>query len=208
MRRTDGQYRWLLRKAKLLSDRICVHPTLEGTVQGVNACFYAGLNVSVRRVGAGYGDGAIDIMVEGSIRPSLLHQDPRYFYQGTGTSKSRALHVLSNPFICRGDNRPQQPNYSTIGGDLASAALANAYSRVESRRGAVLGEISLSPLASARSPTWHRSSSCAGSRPKPRIKTKTTADREATCLRQSVDPALTRVSVATFYPEGAVKPGS
>jgi hypothetical protein len=43
VRRTDGQYRWLLRKAKLLSDRICVHPTLEGTVQRANACFYAGL---------------------------------------------------------------------------------------------------------------------------------------------------------------------
>jgi carboxypeptidase family protein len=79
------------------------------------------------RFGSGYADGAIDIMVGGAILPSLLHQDPRYFYQGTGTSKSRALHALSSPFVCRGDNGQLQPNYSTIGGDLAAAALANAY---------------------------------------------------------------------------------
>ncbi len=79
------------------------------------------------RFGAGYADGAIDIMVGGAILPSLLHQDPRYFYQGTGTTKSRVLYAVSSPFICRGDNGRPQPNYSTIGGDLASAAIANAY---------------------------------------------------------------------------------
>jgi hypothetical protein len=56
-----------------------------------------------------------------------LHQDPRYFYQGTGTTKSRAWHAISNTFIARGDNGKLQPNYSTIGGDLASAAIATAY---------------------------------------------------------------------------------
>jgi hypothetical protein len=79
------------------------------------------------RFGAGYADGAIDIMVGGAILPSLLHQDPRYFYQGTGTNKARALHALSSPFIGRGDNGRPQPNYSTLGGDLATAAIANAY---------------------------------------------------------------------------------
>jgi hypothetical protein len=73
-------------------------------------------------------------VVGGAILPSLLHQDPRYFYQGTGTNKSRALHAISSPFICRGDNGRLQPNYSTVGGDLASAALANAY-YPESNRG-------------------------------------------------------------------------
>ena len=141
MRPRDGQYRWLLHKAKLLSDRICVHPTLEGTVQGINACFCAGLNVSVRRVGAGFADGAIDIMVEGSILPSLLHQDPRYFYQGTGTNKSRALHVFSDPFICRGR---QQTAAAELLHDRWGSGLGGPreclLSQVESWRGAVLGE--------------------------------------------------------------------
>ena len=79
------------------------------------------------RYGAVYTDGFTDIMIGGAILPSLLHQDPRYFYQGTGTNKSRVLHALTTPFVTRGDNGQRQPNYSTIGGDLASAAIANAY---------------------------------------------------------------------------------
>ncbi len=90
-----------------------------------------------QRYGAAAADGLSDIMIGGAILPSLLHQDPRYFYQGTGTNKSRALHALSNPFICRGDNGHWQPNYSTMGGDLASAALANLY-YPRSNRGAGL----------------------------------------------------------------------
>ena len=79
------------------------------------------------RYGAAYANGFTDIMIGGAILPSLLHQDPRYFYQGKGTNKSRALHALTSPFVCRGDNGKPQPNYSTIGGDLASAAISNAY---------------------------------------------------------------------------------
>jgi len=79
------------------------------------------------RYGAVYTNGFTDIMIGGAILPSLLHQDPRYFYQGTGSTKSRFLHAISSPFVCRGDNGRPQPNYSTIGGDLASAAISNAY---------------------------------------------------------------------------------
>ncbi len=80
-----------------------------------------------QRFGALYADGFTDIMIGGAILPSLLHQDPRYFYQGTGTKKSRALHALSSPFVCKGDNGRWQPNYSSVGGDLASGAISNAY---------------------------------------------------------------------------------
>ena len=66
-------------------------------------------------------------MIGGAILPSLLHQDPRYYYQGTGNNKSRALHALSSPFVCKGDNGRWQPNYSSMGGDLGSAALSNIY---------------------------------------------------------------------------------
>jgi carboxypeptidase family protein len=79
------------------------------------------------RYGAAYANGFTDIMIGGAILPSLLHQDPRYFYQGTGTNKSRAKHALTSPFICKGDNGRWQANYSTIGGDLGSAAISNAY---------------------------------------------------------------------------------
>jgi hypothetical protein len=80
-----------------------------------------------QRVGAAYGNAAIDVMIGGAILPSLLHQDPRYFYKGTGTKKQRALHALSAPFSARGDNGKQQFNYSSIGGDVLSGALENVY---------------------------------------------------------------------------------
>jgi hypothetical protein len=90
-----------------------------------------------QRVGAAAADGFSDIMLGGAILPSLLHQDPRYYYKGTGTNKSRALHALSSPFVCRGDNGRLQPNYSSIGGDLGSSALSNLY-YPSSNRGAGL----------------------------------------------------------------------
>jgi hypothetical protein len=80
-----------------------------------------------QRFGAHYANGLTDIMLGGAILPTILHQDPRYFYQGTGTKKSRMLHALSTPFICRGDNGRWQPNYSGLGGYLASGAISNAY---------------------------------------------------------------------------------
>ena len=60
---------------------------------------------------------------------------------------------------------------------MASAAIANAYDPASNRGVGLFWGISLSTLASVRSPTWHRSSSCAGSRPKLRIKTTGTTNR-------------------------------
>jgi hypothetical protein len=88
-----------------------------------------------QRFGAAYTDGVTDIMFGGAILPSLLHQDPRYFYQGTGSVGSRMRHALANPFICRGDNGRLQPNYSSMGGDLISSSLSNLY-YPKSNRGA------------------------------------------------------------------------
>jgi len=90
-----------------------------------------------KRLGAISADGFSDIMIGGAILPSLLHQDPRYFYQGTGTTGSRIRHAMLSPFIARNDNGTWGPNYSSLGGDLASSALANLY-YPQSDRGAGL----------------------------------------------------------------------
>jgi len=99
---------------------------------GVNQAFdrpgyQQGMKGYAQRFGQEYADGVTDIMFGGAILPALLHQDPRYYYQGTGTVKSRTLHALSNPFMCKGDNGKWQPNYSSVGGDIASSALSNLY---------------------------------------------------------------------------------
>jgi hypothetical protein len=70
---------------------------------------------------------SLDILIGGAVLPSLLHQDPRYLYQGTGTKMSRTLHAIFSPFIAKGDNGHWQLNYSSVDGDLASGALSNLY---------------------------------------------------------------------------------
>ncbi|MGH9574811.1 MAG: carboxypeptidase-like regulatory domain-containing protein [Candidatus Acidiferrales bacterium] len=86
-----------------------------------------GLKGYSERFSADATDSFTDIMIGGAVLPSLLHQDPRYFYQGTGTKRSRLRHAMLAPFVCKGDNGRWQPNYSTVGGDLASSALSNLY---------------------------------------------------------------------------------
>ena len=80
-----------------------------------------------KRLGTSAATGVSEGLIGNAILPSLLHQDPRYFYRGTGTKKSRILHAISSPFVCPGDNGALQPNYSTWGGALASSAIATAY---------------------------------------------------------------------------------
>jgi hypothetical protein len=79
------------------------------------------------RLGTVAADGFSDILIGGAILPSVLHQDPRYFYQGTGSTGSRLRHAMFSPFVARGDNGKWQPNYSSVGGDLGSSALSNLY---------------------------------------------------------------------------------
>jgi hypothetical protein len=80
-----------------------------------------------QRFGAAFADSFTNIMIGGAVLPSLLHQDPRYFYQGTGTGKSRAIHAMSFAIICKGDNGRSQFNYSGIGGNLIAGSLTELY---------------------------------------------------------------------------------
>ena len=79
------------------------------------------------RLGVGLADATTEGLIGNAILPSLLHQDPRYFYQGTGTKWSRARHAILAPFVCKGDNGAWQPNYSTWGGGLISSSISMAY---------------------------------------------------------------------------------
>lgn len=80
-----------------------------------------------KRLGAGFADAVTGGLISNAILPSLLHQDPRYFYQGSGTNKSRALHAMWAPFVCKGDNGKWQPNYSQLGGSLIGYSISTAY---------------------------------------------------------------------------------
>jgi hypothetical protein len=87
---------------------------------------------------AAYGDALIGTMIGGAILPSLLRQDPRYFYKGTGSTRSRILYALANAVVCKGDNGHWQADYSGILGALAAGGISNLYYPAGSRNGAEL----------------------------------------------------------------------
>jgi len=91
-----------------------------------------------KRYGAAYADFVAGTFIGSAILPSLLKQDPRYFYKGTGSTKSRFLYAVANAVICKGDNRRWQLNYSYILGDLAAGGISNLYYPAQNRNGATL----------------------------------------------------------------------
>lgn len=80
-----------------------------------------------KRFAAKFADGRSSDFFTHAIYPSLLHQDPRYYYQGTSSAKSRVLHAIGSAFFTRTDSGLTAPNYSFLLGDLSSAALSNLY---------------------------------------------------------------------------------
>jgi hypothetical protein len=88
-----------------------------------------------KRFAASYADGFIGTMIGGAILPSLLKQDPRYFYKGSGSTRSRILYALANAVVCKGDNGHWQPDYSGILGSLAAGGISNLYYPASSRDG-------------------------------------------------------------------------
>jgi hypothetical protein len=86
-----------------------------------------------KRYGAALADAATARIIGSAILPSILHQDPRYFYQGSGSVTSRTFHAIAFTFTARGDNGKTQPNYSHLLGSLAAAGIANTYHPAGSR---------------------------------------------------------------------------
>jgi hypothetical protein len=80
-----------------------------------------------KRYGVNYADVFSGAIIGTAILPSLFHQDPRYFYKGTGSILSRAFYAVANTVICKGDNGHWQPNYSSFVGPFAGAGLSNLY---------------------------------------------------------------------------------
>jgi hypothetical protein len=91
-----------------------------------------------KRYGADYAASVTNIFIGSAILPSLLKQDPRYFYKGSGSTRSRFLYAIANSVICKGDNGRWQANYSNILGSLAAGGLSNLYFPAQDRHGAAL----------------------------------------------------------------------
>ena len=106
---------------------------LNGVIAGVEqgsddfSGYGQGAEGYAKRYGAAYADLATGTLIGSAILPSLLKQDPRYFYKGTGSKRSRALYAVANSVICKGDNGRWQANYSGIVGSLAAGGISTLY---------------------------------------------------------------------------------
>ncbi len=90
--------------------------------------FGSGAEGYFKRSGAAYLDAFNGTMIGNGILPSLLHQDPRYFRLGHGTTRHRLLYAMVTTVICKHDKTGKwEPNYSNVIGNIASGAISNLY---------------------------------------------------------------------------------
>jgi len=93
-----------------------------------NVGFPWGMKGYGERSGAAYLDAFDGSMIGNGILPGLLHQDPRYFRLGHGTTTHRMLYALMTNVMCKHDNTGKwEPNYSNVAGNIASGAISNLY---------------------------------------------------------------------------------
>ncbi len=99
----------------------------ESQLTNANPAFGDGAAAYGRYLGTAYADFVIgDMMTEG-VFPSLLHQDPRYFRRGTGSSISRVGYAVGQLFWTHKDSGGMQFNYSEVLGNSTAVAISNAY---------------------------------------------------------------------------------
>src|SRR5271155_4845840 len=94
-----------------------------------------GVQGYAKRYGATYANVFAATFIGGAVMPSILKQDPRYFYKGSGSKRSRFLYALASSVICKGDNGRWQPNYSNVIGAFGGAGLQALYLPANDRRG-------------------------------------------------------------------------
>ena len=95
---------------------------------GDNAGFGWGPEGYFKRTGAAYLDSFSGTMIGNGILPSLLHQDPRYFRLGKGSTTHRLLYAAATTVICKHDvSRKWEPNYSNVGGNIIAGLISTTY---------------------------------------------------------------------------------
>jgi hypothetical protein len=95
--------------------------------QGIFPAYGCCFTGYAKRYGAAFANHAAGDMLARGVYPGIFHQDPRYFYKGTGSFSSRALYAMSRAVVARSDSGRTMPNYSQILGNLSAGAISNLY---------------------------------------------------------------------------------
>lgn len=80
-----------------------------------------------KRLGAGLADETSSSFFRTYLFPSVLHQDPRYFREGSGPLKKRLAHAIVRPVVTRRDSGGRTINWSGLLGLIAASGLSNVY---------------------------------------------------------------------------------
>jgi hypothetical protein len=80
-----------------------------------------------RYFGAAYGNHVIGVFLTEGVYPSLLHQDPRYFRRGTGSTGSRLGYAISRVLRTQTDAGGTAFNYSRVLGVSSTVAISSLY---------------------------------------------------------------------------------
>lgn len=80
-----------------------------------------------KRLGAGLADETSSGFFRTYLFPSVLHQDPRYFREGSGPFKKRLAHAIVRPVVTRRDSGGRTINWSGLLGLIAASGLSNVY---------------------------------------------------------------------------------
>jgi len=122
---------------------------LAGIQQATND--YGGLGQEAggygKRFTSAYATLVTGTLIDDVVFASLMKQDPRYFYQGTGTTGSRLRHALEHAIVRKGDNGNWQPNYSGILGSFANSGLSSLYYPESDRSGGLVIQNALVGIA-------------------------------------------------------------
>jgi len=95
--------------------------------QNVFPDYGGGIEGYGKRYGAALANHVSASLLGRAVYPSIFHQDPRYFYKGKGSIRSRALYAMSAAVIARGDDGRWKPNYSNVLGNFSAGAISNLY---------------------------------------------------------------------------------
>jgi hypothetical protein len=77
-----------------------------------------------KRYGTTAADSTIENFMVGAVFPSILHQDPRFYYSEQGGTTRRTWYAISRIFVSRSDSGKTMFNYSEIFGSATAAAVS------------------------------------------------------------------------------------
>jgi len=101
----------------------------EAQLNNDNRAFGQGVKGYSQYFGASYADFVVGNYMSEAIFPAVLHQDPRYFRRGVGSTWSRLGYAIGQIFWTHTDSDRTQFNYSEILGNATAVAISNAYYR-------------------------------------------------------------------------------